>query len=235
MDERSTQKQPSRVLKIAITGVSSPLGLCFAQWAILRDHQVVGLYRKTARQVRALGDKDKLRLHSLDLSDTQQINEAAIYIQNIFGHLDVLINNASGWHYGGISSSSDQEICDQVTASIAGTLLLTRSLIEPLANSQRGLIINICSTVGSGYRFSSNTLYVTLKGAMESFGRALRNDLRSRGIRVTNLHLGKLATAKSKKKRVPLSDVIRMVDALVGCSQFTSVDSVVITPIDYHY
>jgi len=148
--------------------------------------------------------------------------------------MELLVNNACGWFPGGISGIPSQVLEAQVTASVTGTMLLVRELLPSLALGRAGSIVNICSTVGTGYRFSTNTLYVTLKGALDAFGRCLRNDVRSRGIRVTNLHLGRLKESESPEG-IPVRDVVRAMDLVVEASKVTCVDSVVLTPLGLEY
>jgi len=97
-------------------------------------------------------------------------------------------------------------------------------------------IANICSTVGTGYRFSPNTLHVVLRAALESFGESLRNDLKNEDKRVTDIHLGKFEDGEpAENRRIPLTDITLALAFLVLVSTNTSIDSICITPSEYCY
>ena len=171
-----------------------------------------------------------------DLSRTADILSITRQIEKECSKVDMLINIASGGSIGSLASTAVHDIESEVNSTVAGTMILTKKIVPLMSRSKNPRIVNICSTVGTGYRFSTNTLYVVLKGAMDSFGRVLRNDLRFKHIKVTNLHLGKLQDGDgTRKPRVPMSDVTLAFDFISSVSKDSTVDSVVITPIAYEY
>ncbi|PJF02542.1 SDR family NAD(P)-dependent oxidoreductase [Acinetobacter seifertii] len=98
----------------------------------------------------------------LDVTDQGSIDKAAKYIQDNFGHLDVLVNNA------GISrpikpntSLKEMQSGDKVTltsisdirsifeTNVFGVVAVTKTMLPLIRNSKAGRIVNISSAGGS--------------------------------------------------------------------------------------
>jgi NAD(P)-dependent dehydrogenase (short-subunit alcohol dehydrogenase family) len=230
-------RPPSRNLTVAISGASSPLGLSLSVGLIRSGYEVVGLTRRVTAALKDLEGKSTLfKVEKADLARRADILRVIGRVRRRYGRLDTLINNACGWSPGGLLQTDLAEIRDQVNSSISGTVELTKLALPLLSAGSNPLIVNICSTVGSGRRFSANTLYVTLKGALDGFGRALRNDLRGSGVRVTNLYLGRFEDGEVQgNSLVPLHDIARAINFLIAVSPRTSVDTVCLTPLALEY
>jgi short-subunit dehydrogenase len=226
-------------VNIVITGATSPLGAEFVRWSLSKRYNVIALSRRRTQELEDLlyaGKVVKNELIIADLGNQNEIKKAVYQIEKKCGHVDILVNNASGWHEGGLQATPIDEIYKQVNSSIGGTMALTKMMIPMLISASNPCIVNICSTVGTGYRFSPNTLYVAMKGALESFGRSLRNDLGNDGIRITNIHLGKLEDGEpAEKPRIPLKDVTSALEYIISASSNTSVDNISLTPAQYYY
>jgi len=229
---RNASRKRPRVM--VVTGATSPLGKVIIRWGIGAGFEVVALSRRTAR-LSTVPTGSRHRVERLDLADIDAVEAVARRLCRRGASIDLLVNNACGWFPGSILRTPSQTIAAQVTASITGTLVLIRGLAPALRRAKRPIIVNICSTVGSGYRFTPNTLYVVLKGALDAFGRSLRNDLRKHGIRVTNIHFGRLADSPRTSKHIPLNDAAHVMTLVSAVSAGTSVDMLVLTPVEYEY
>lgn len=222
---------------IVITGASSPLGLEIVKWAISNQFNVIACSRRKTKDLEKLiGTQGNNRLFVGDLTDFKYIKNTMKSVKKSHKKIRLLVNNASGWHSGGLDNTPILEIKKQVDASITGTMYITKMCLPLLTKSGRSHIVNICSTVGTGYRFSPNTLYVVLKGALEYFGRSLRNDLRNKNVKITNLHLGKVEDGElSTSPRVLSKDVCSALDFIISISPNSTVDDICITPIKFNY
>jgi len=222
---------------IVITGATSPLALEFIRWSNSKNYNLIAISRRLSKELEdTLYAKTDNKLIIADLCDKDDIKKAINQILKNYDHIDLHINNACGWFEGGLQSTPCEEIQKQIDSSITGNILITKMMIPLLLKSSNPQIINNCSTVGTGYRFSPNTLYVVMKGALEAFGRSLRNDLRDKNIRVTNIHLGKLEDGEpAENVRIPLKDVVKAIEFVVSVSPDTSVDNICLTPVRYYY
>lgn len=222
---------------VVITGATSPLAIEFIKWINSKSFNVIAISRRSSPELENLiKSRTDNKLIIADLGNTEDIKKAIDQIKKEYNHIDLHINNACGWYEGGLQVTPFDEIQKLIDSSITGNILITKMAIPLLLRSPRPQIVNICSTVGTGYRFSPNTLYTVLKGALEAFGRSLRNDLRDENIRVTNIHIGQLEDYEPvDKPRIPLSDVVKVLELIVSVSSDTIIDSICVTPSKYYY
>ena len=221
-----------------ITGANSPLGIAIVR-RLLKSHKLICVTRSSSKisNLQAIQRNGApIELRRCDLGSKTQINTLTASLRNNLDKCDVLINNAFGYALGGIQGISNESIWDLVSSSVGGTLLFTKNLLPLLKRAEYSRIINICSTVGTGYRFSPNTLYVSMKGALDAFGKSLRNELLSTNILVTNLNLGRFEDGDPANNALtPVNDIARMISFILSLSQRTSIDSVIITPPTLFY
>ena len=231
----SSSKETAR--NVVITGATSPLAMELVKWSNTKRFNVIAISRRLSQeldQILSLRTKNKLII--ADLSSKEDINKVIEQIKCYHDHIDLHINNACGWYEGGLEGTPIDEIKKQIDSSITGNILITKKMIPLLLRASKPQIVNVCSTVGPGYQFSPNTLYTVLKGALEAFGRSLRNDLREENIRVVNIHLGRLEDGEPANiPRVPLSDVVKVLELIISVSLDTSIDSICLTPSKYYY
>src|SRR5687768_7563244 len=78
-----------------ITGASSGFGLAFAQYALLKGYNVVATARNLTK-LSALKAQapDRVLLHSLDVTSSEQAAAAVTAAIAHFGAIDVVFNNA---------------------------------------------------------------------------------------------------------------------------------------------
>jgi len=231
----TSSKQGER--NVVITGATSPLAIEFIKWANSKSYNVIATSRRLSQELENILDsRMNNKLIIADFNSIEYIKKAIEQIKTDYDHIDLHINNACGWYEGGLQSTPFDEIKKQIDSSITGNILITKMMIPLLQRASNPQVVNICSTVGTGYRFSPNTLYTVLKGALEAFGRSLRNDLRDKNIRVTNIHLGQLEDYETAEiPRIPLSDVVKVLELIVLVSSNSSVDNICVTPSKYYY
>lgn len=90
----------------------------------------------------------------LDISDSQDIENAKTFIENEFGRLDILINNAavfldSAWFGNNVESVPIKTLRATFDINYFGTVELTQALLPLLKRSDAGRIVNISSVSGS--------------------------------------------------------------------------------------
>jgi NAD(P)-dependent dehydrogenase (short-subunit alcohol dehydrogenase family) len=129
---------------------------------------------------------------TFDVSDEAQVKKLVVQTMERFGQIDVLVNNAA--LYAKLSPAKATEIdvalWDQVMAvNVRGAFLMVKHVVPHMQAKKSGKIINIAS--GTAYKGIPRMLhYVTSKGAIVAFTRALSRELGGDGIAVNTLAPG---------------------------------------------
>lgn len=130
---------------LVITGISRGIGLATAQLFLANNWSVIG----TSTSGHTPLKHKNLKIHTLNLADSEQIKHFATQLTNI----DVLINNAAvlleNWQEEKISLN---QLKETFAINVFGTIDLTEQCLPKL--TPRGQIINISSGWGT---FSSNS------------------------------------------------------------------------------
>jgi hypothetical protein len=181
---------------ILITGASSGLGAAIARAVAPRGHRLVLVARRvdrldeTAAEVRALGGEALVLAD--DLADPHAPGRIVASTVARFGGLDALINNAGVGLPRYYAESDPEALRKQILVNFAAPVVLTRHALPYLIES-RGAVIN----VGSGITAVANSMlgaYGATKAALAYWNDALRRELRHRGISVSLVDLGPVAT-----------------------------------------
>ena len=127
-----------------------------------------------------------------DVGDEKAVKNAVAQTIERFGQIDILVNNAA--LYSTLKPRNfnewDADLWDRVmTINVRGPYLMVRHVAPHMIERRTGKIINIAS--GAAYKGVPRMLpYVTSKGAMLAFTRALSRELGQYGIAVNSLSPG---------------------------------------------
>lgn len=136
------------------------------------------------------------------LHDEKQVQETFKQVKEIFGHIDILINNA------GISSSTPiekytEEEYNQISNLNIKSVFTCSKFIVPYLKETKGVILNTSSMV-SIYGQPSGIMYPVSKYAVNGLTKSLARELAPQGIRVNAVAPGIIETdmVKSLPKEV---------------------------------
>lgn len=182
-------------LKIAvITGASSGLGREYAfaavsrndideLWLIARREENL---RKTAEQI-----SKKVRILPLDITEDESIKKYVSLLEEEKPEIALLINNAGFGRLGNFDSLSPADNGGMVRLNCEALTVMTSVSLPYMKNG--GEIINTCSIAA----FAPNTrmaVYCSTKAYVLSLSKALRSELRPRGINVLAVCPGPMDT-----------------------------------------
>jgi NAD(P)-dependent dehydrogenase (short-subunit alcohol dehydrogenase family) len=173
---------------VLITGASSGIGKSIGEYLHKKGFVVYG----TSRNPQAVLDSI-FPLVALDVRDTASIQAAVTQIIEKSGRLDVVVNNAGVGITGPLEEIPTFEIKNNFETNLFGPIEVMKSVLPQMRAQKSGLIINVTSIAGyMGLPYRS--VYSASKGALELITEALRMEVKSFGIKITNVAPGDFAT-----------------------------------------
>ncbi len=133
-----------------------------------------------------------------DFSKEEDIAQSFAFIQNTYGKLDILVNNAAVFKFNALETINAQEFHRHFDLNVLGLLLATQAAVR-LMGPDGGSIINIGSVVAS-MSPARSSVYAGTKGAVDSITTALSKELGPRRIRVNSLAPGGVTTEGTSKR-----------------------------------
>jgi len=170
-----------------ITGAGSGIGRAMAVLAVERGMNVALVGRtETALQ----GTVDQLRDPNLghvlvgditDKADRQRLREET---GRLFGHLDLLINNAGVQVVGPIDQLGNDDMEKIVNTNLLAPMAIVRDMLDLLKAASPSQIVNVGSMFGQ-IGFPLFSVYSASKFGLRGFSDALRRELKDARIGVT--------------------------------------------------
>jgi NAD(P)-dependent dehydrogenase (short-subunit alcohol dehydrogenase family) len=173
---------------VLITGGSSGIGKSIGEFLHKKGYVVYGTSRNPENVLNSI-----FPLLALDVRNTASIQAAVAKIIEISGRLDVVINNAGVGITGPLEEIPMEEIKNNFETNFFGPIEVMKAVLPTMREQKSGLIINITSIaayMGLPYR----SVYSASKGALQLITEALRMEVKSFGIEITNVAPGDFAT-----------------------------------------
>ena len=118
-----------------------------------------------------------------DISDFNQIKRIVQLVNERYGKIDILINNAGMMIVKFFEELSQEEFDRQMAVNFYGGVNFIRAVLPIMQKQSRGVIINVAS-VGGRLVVPGTTVYSASKAAFQGFSEALYYELKDRGIHV---------------------------------------------------
>jgi short-subunit dehydrogenase len=184
---------------ILVTGASTGLGREMALYLAERGFAVYATMRDTKEASSLLGDartrNAKLRVMSLDVTNTTSIQHAVDAIVAESGGIHGVINNAGIGLRGYFEDLDDTEIRQMFDANVFGVMAVTRAVLPHMRKARYGRILLI-SSVGGRIGSLGVSTYCATKFALEGFGESLFMELAPLGISVSLIEPGIVKTER---------------------------------------
>jgi short-subunit dehydrogenase len=182
---------------VVITGAGRGLGKEIAL-AFAREKSQLALISRTESELKEVAQEAQeigaeAEIYPADVAVESIIKEVIEEVENDFGSIDVLINNAGVWYQGPAQETPTEKIDELLAINLKGVMFTTKAVLSGMLNQGSGQIINISST--SGKRGKTNqTLYCATKFAVRGYTEALQQELVDTGIRVSGFYPGGMKT-----------------------------------------
>ena len=174
----------------------------------------------------------------MDVTDQESINSAIKKIQDKYGTLYGLVNNAGITDDNLLMRMTEEQWLSVIETNLTSIYRVTRSIIKDMMKARKGRVVNIGSIVGvMGNSGQSN--YSASKSGLLGFTKSLARELSSRNINVNSISPGFIDTDMTKTlsseqidnltKNIPLGRIAESSEVSSVVSFLLSNDSSYIT------
>lgn len=202
---------------VLITGASRGIGQAVAIAFAKAGYQLVITCSKTEKDLLDLAEilTNHYSVQVLtsvgDISDYNYVSQLFQSIENHFGSVDILINNAGISYVGLLTDMSIEDWNRIVSTNLTSVFSTCKHAIPAMVRRQAGKIINISSVWGN-VGASCEAAYSACKGGMNAFTKALAKELAPSNIQVNAIACGCIDTQMnacfSEEDRITLAEEI---------------------------
>lgn len=171
---------------IIITGSSSGIGLCLAEYFGKKGDKVYGLSRKMVQS-------EYFTTIPTDITDNEQVKNAVRQVLDKENRVDVLINNAGMGMVGAVEDSDKEGIIKLFNLNLVGAVQMMSAVMPKMREQGKGMIINV-SSIGSEMGLPFRGFYSASKSALDKVVEAMRYEVSPWNVEVCTLHLGDIKT-----------------------------------------
>lgn len=204
-----TKKTPTDLTGkvVAITGGARGIGRCTAEAFLARGAKVVigdvdvELVEKTAAELAATQGAEVAGL-PLDVTDRASFAAFLDRTEELFGPLDVLVNNAGIMPTGLYADESDAMTDRMIDINVNGVLIGSKLAARRFLDRGRGHLVNVASLAGVNPAAALAT-YCGTKHFVLGFTESLHRELAEHGVGVTAVLPGVVRTELSAGAKVP--------------------------------
>lgn len=186
-----------------ITGSGQGLGEEIA-FALAERGYRLALFGRTAGKIERVAERiggDALPV-TLDLTDPDAVRAAFAQVEEHFGTIDVLVNNAATYRPFLIGDATDEQIRSTVEGSFLSALYCIREAIRRMQPRGTGDIVSVTSE-SVRYPAPMLSVYAAAKAALAKIHEALRRELTGTGIRPMIFESGRIDSSSTDENWPP--------------------------------
>ncbi len=166
-----------------VTGATSGIGREIAVELAKRGAEVVVHGRSAERGAETVEDIEKAggkaRFVAADLNDGDDVRRLAAEA----GPVDILINNAGVYKFGGTLDADDATFDEHVNVNLRAPYILTQRLVPHMIERGGGTVVNV-STLAASFPASRAGIYGATKAGLELLTRVWADEFGGAGVRV---------------------------------------------------
>ena len=178
-----------------VTGAGSGIGRALAQELASQGAELAlaDLNSAALEETRSLLSGTRAKTYTLDVADAAAVEGFARKVEQDFGRVSVLINNAGVALYGNFDELTLKEFDWLFRINFWGVVHGCKSFLPLLKREPEAHIVNISSVFGL-IAPAGQTAYGASKFAVRGFTQALKGELESTGVSMTCVHPGGIRT-----------------------------------------
>ncbi len=191
------EKQNLKGKVALVTGGSKGIGRGIAETLLTMGVNVAITSRSQENadsSIRGLNGVDGAEIIGIeaDVRSYESQSNAVRQALDKWGKLDILVANAGLGHFNNIADLTIEEWDETISTNLNGVFYSVKAALEALTES-KGYIITISSLAGTNF-FAGGSAYNASKFGLTGFSQALMLDVRDKGIKVTTIMPGSVAT-----------------------------------------
>ncbi|MEN0054071.1 MAG: oxidoreductase [Mucilaginibacter sp.] len=168
-----------------ITGCSTGFGRELAKLVLKLGYKAGVASRNTEDVKDIVADyPDTAIALKLDVTNADEIKASVAAVEQKFGQIDVLVNNAGIGYFGAIEESEEDEIRRMFEINFFGLANMTKEVLPIMRAQRSGHILNI-SSIGGLRSFPGVGFYNATKYAVDGYSESLSKETANLGIKVT--------------------------------------------------
>jgi uncharacterized protein len=189
---------PSSSTAALVTGASAGIGSAIAAELAARGHNLVLVARRKQRLqelAKTLSADHGIRAEAVacDLSKPAPRGRLPARVDDLGLRVEILVNNAGFATNGPFAKADPEREIEQVRVLVEAVVALSAAFIPAMSERRRGAVLNVASTAGmQPLPYSAG--YSAAKAYVLTFSEALHQELKGRGVTVTVLAPGPVAT-----------------------------------------
>ncbi len=183
-----------------VTGGAGGLGRAIVRKLASDGHQTVLNFRSSQTEAEDIRTEigDNCHLIRADVSSMTEVEKMAEYINNNFGRLDNLINNAGITKDGLLIRYAESDWERLIDINLKGCFNCIQAMVPLMKNARGGHIINISSYSGVKGK-EGQSAYGAAKAGLIGLGRSVAKELSDQNIRVNTVLPGYMETKMGKE------------------------------------
>ncbi len=225
---------------ILITGASQGIGAAMAEAFAAEPDARLALLARNRKRLEAVAERCRrlgaeTGVFPSDVTDDDAVRKTARAILDRWGAPDVLVNNAGRFEPGDALATTPEAFRAQVAVNLTSAFVVTHAFLPAMVARGSGHVFFLGS-VASVKAYPGGLAYCAAKHGVLGLARAVREDTKDRGIRVTALLPGATLTPSwdgvdlPAERFMPAEDVARAAVDVYRLSDRSVVEELLIRP-----
>jgi len=226
---------------ILITGASQGIGAAIAKtFARELKGARLALVARSVRNLAAVARAcaklgAEVETFPCDVTDAAAVKAMARAVTRRFGGVDVLVNNAGVFRAAPFLDTAPAQFDDLLAVNLRSVLLVSQAFVPAMVRRRRGDVFNLGSIAGL-QSYPGGAAYCAAKFGVTGLTKVMRDELKSKGVRVTLVCPGATFTPSwdgsgvTAERIMPAEDIGRAILDVYRLGRRTVVEEIILRP-----